>query len=84
MLEINQLFKDLAIELSTEDKSINIRLYNNKHVIDVNSNMMLYKVRKYKNEYCPNCHEPTLFCKIDTIFHKCLNCGFKVCKYCNK
>ena len=72
------------IKHSSEDKSINIRLYNNKHVIDVNSNMMLYKVRKYKNEYCPNCHEPTLFCKIDTIFHKCLNCGFKVCKYCNK
>ena len=69
------------IKHSSEDKSINIRLYNNKHVIDVNSNMMLYKVRKYKNEYCPNCHEPTLFCKIDTIFHKCLNCGFKVCKY---
>ena len=72
------------IKHSSEDKSINIRLYNNKHVIDVNSNMILYKVRKYKNEYCPNCHEPTLFCKIDTIFHKCLNCGFKVCKYCNK
>ena len=72
------------IKHSSEDKSTNIRLYNNKHVIDVNSNMMLYKVRKYKNEYCPNCHEPTLFCKIDTIFHKCLNCGFKVCKYCNK
>jgi hypothetical protein len=72
------------IKHSSEDKSINIRLYNNKHVIDVNSNMMLYKVRKYKNEYCLNCHEPTLFCKIDTIFHKCLNCGFKVCKYCNK
>ena len=72
------------IKHSSEDKSINIRLYNNKHVIDVNSNMMLYKVKKYKNEYCPNCHEPTLFCKIDTIFHKCLNCGFKVCKYCNK
>ena len=72
------------IKHNSEDKSINIRLYNNKHVIDVNSNMMLYKVRKYKNEYCPNCHEPTLFCKIDAIFHKCLNCGFKVCKYCNK
>ena len=72
------------IKHSSEDKSINIRLYNNKHVIDVNSNMMLYKMRKYKNEYCPNCHEATLFCKIDTIFHKCLNCGFKVCKYCNK
>ena len=72
------------IKHNSEDKSINIRLYNNKHVIDVNSNMMLYKMRKYKNEYCPNCHEATLFCKIDTIFHKCLNCGFKVCKYCNK
>ena len=72
------------IKYNSEDKSKNIRLYNNKHVIDVNSNKLLYKVIKIKDEYCPNCYEPTLFCKIDAIFHKCLNCGFKVCKYCNK
>lgn len=72
------------IKNNSVDNTNNIRLYSNKHVIDVNSNILLYKVRKYKDEYCPNCHEPTLFCKIDAIFHKCLNCGFKVCKYCNK
>ena len=72
------------IKQNCEEKYKNIRLYNNKHVIDVNSNINFYNVRKYKDEYCPNCHEPTLFCKIDGIFHKCLNCGFKICKYCNK
>ena len=72
------------IKQNCEEKYKNIKLYNNKHVIDVNSNINFYNVRKYKDEYCPNCHEPTLFCKIDGIFHKCLNCGFKICKYCNK
>ena len=72
------------IKQNCEEKYKNIRLYNNKFVIDVNSNINFYNVRKYKDEYCPNCHEPTLFCKIDGFFHKCLNCGFKICKYCNK
>ncbi len=69
---------DKKIKQNSEDKIKNIRLYNNKHVIDVNSNIMLFNVRKYKDEYCPNCHEPSLFCKTSTIFHKCLNCGFKI------
>ena len=71
------------IKQNSEDKIQNIRLYSNKHVFDINSNMMLYNVKKYKDEYCKKCNEPTLFCKADTIFYKCLNCGFKICKYCN-
>ena len=72
------------LKQNCEEKYKNMRFYNNKHVIDINSNINFYNSRKYKDEYCPNCHEPTLFCKINGIFHKCLNCGFKMCKYCNK
>jgi hypothetical protein len=66
------------------DKHKRIKLYNNRHVIDINSNIMLYNMKKYKDEYCSKCGEPALFCKTSTFFHKCLNCGFKICKYCNK
>ena len=70
------------IKHNLKDKKM--RLYSNKHVIDVNSNIMFYNIRKYKDEYCSKCGEPSLFCKTTTFFHKCLNCGFKICKYCNK
>ena len=66
------------------DKNKNIKSYTKNNVIDINSNIILYNVRKYKDEYCNNCHEKTIFFKTDTIFHKCLNCGIKICKYCNK
>ena len=70
------------IKHNLKDKKM--RLYSNKHVIDVNSNIMFYNIRKYKDEYCSKCGEPSLFCKTTTFFHKCLNCGYKCCKYCNK
>ena len=72
------------IKHNSIDKKKRIKLYNNKHVIDINSNIMLYNMSKYKDEYCPNCSEQTLFCHTSTLFNKCLNCGFKICKYCNK
>ena len=72
------------IKNNSEDKKRAIRLYNKKNVLDINSNIILFNSRKYKDEYCPKCYEQTLFLKTHTIFHKCLNCGFKICKYCNK
>ena len=66
------------------DKNNKIKMYNNNHVIDINSNIMLYNIKKYKDEFCSKCGEQSLFTKTTTSFHKCLNCGFKICKYCNK
>ena len=73
---------DILIAKFNNDK---IDSYNhNKNVIDINSNLTLYKVRKSKDEYCPNCHEHSLFRNNNLFFYKCLNCGNKICKYCNK
>ena len=59
-------------------------LYYKQNVIDVSSNLDLYYIRKSKDEYCPKCNEHCIFRKTNTFFYKCLNCGFKICKYCNK
>ena len=77
-------FFNAKIKQNSKNKNKNIRLYNNKNVIDINSNIMFYNVRKYKDDFCPKCHEPSVFTKTHTLFNKCLNCGYKMCKYCNK
>jgi len=59
-------------------------MYYKENVLDVNTNLTLYSVRKSKDEFCPNCHEHSLFIKTNSFFYKCLNCGHKICKYCNK
>ena len=70
--------------LIDKDNQEKIEMYNKENVLDVNTNSTLYSVRKSKDEYCPNCHEHSLFIKANTFFYKCLNCGHKICKYCNK
>ena len=38
--------------------------------------------KKSNNIFCPNCLSPELFTKTNNQFMKCLNCCYKVCKYC--
>ena len=75
-MPIMKLFKNK--EISRE------KLYYKRSVIDVSSNLDLYFIRKSKDQYCPKCNEPSVFRKTNAFFYKCLNCGFKICKYCNK
>ena len=37
---------------------------------------------KNKDIFCQKCLNPTLFTKINGYFIKCLNCDYKLCKYC--
>ena len=67
-----------------ENKFNNYIPYQNKNVFQYNPKLNLYKIKKLENEYCPKCHEPSLFCMTFTLFNKCLNCGYKSCKYCDK
>ena len=67
-----------------KDKSENLKLYSQKHVIDINSNENFFMYNKSKDIYCPSCYMPSLFTKTNTHFIKCLNCSYKICKYCLK
>ena len=62
----------------------NIKLYTQKHVIDINSNKNFFLYNKAKDIYCKKCLKPTLFTKTNTNFIICLNCRYKMCKFCLK
>ena len=61
-----------------------LKLYTQRHVLDINSNENFFMFNKFKNIYCPKCSEPALFTKIKGHFIKCLNCYHRICKYCLK
>ncbi len=61
-----------------------LKKYIHKHVLDINTNENFYVFNKQKNQFCPNCYENTLFGKNGTHFIKCLNCFYRICKYCQK
>ena len=67
-----------------ENKFNSLIIYQNKNVFQINSKLNLYKIKKLGNDYCPKCHEPSLFYMTFSFFNKCLNCGYKSCKYCDK
>lgn len=67
-----------------EDKIQNYDLYHRKNVLQVDSGISLPNIKKYEEEICPNCKENGLFCLLNTFYNKCLNCGYKSCKFCCK
>ena len=76
------ILKDTKLIFNTKIKSENLKFYSQNHVIDINSNEKLYIFNKNKDIYCQKCLNPTLFTKINGYFIKCLNCEYKLCKYC--
>ena len=84
----NNIFEEEKNTIVSEklyDNNINnLIAFQNKNVFKYNSKLNLYNIKKLGNEYCPKCHEPSLFCLTFNYFNKCLNCGYKCCKYCDK
>ena len=76
--------KDSKILFNSKMNNENIKIYSQKHVLDINSNEKFFMYKKNKDLYCYKCLKPTLFTKINGYFIKCLNCHFKICKYCLK
>ena len=72
------------ITLSSKNNENSIKMYSEKHVLDVNTNMNFFMFKKSKDIFCPKCLNPNLFSKTSNHFIKCLNCGNKICKYCLK
>ncbi len=64
--------------------SSQLKLYTQRHVIDINSNENFFMYFKIREQFCPICNEECLFSKTGTHFFKCLNCFHKFCKYCFK
>ena len=64
--------------------SKNLDKYQYSNVLDINKNNNLLNFIKHKDEFCPRCHEISLYQKTNSLFYKCLNCGYKICKYCYK
>ena len=76
--------KDTKIIFNSKVNNENIKFYTQKNVLDINSNEKIYMYKKNKDIYCNNCLKPTLFTKINGHFIKCLNCHYRICKYCFK
>jgi hypothetical protein len=62
----------------------NIKKYSVRHVFDIKKNINLQYFKKAKELFCPRCISPCLYSKTNNYFIKCLNCDYKVCKYCLK
>ena len=78
------ILKDTKITFNSKISYENMKLYTQKNVLDINSNEKIYMYKKNKDIFCYNCLQPTLFTKINGHFIKCLNCHYKICRYCFK
>ena len=74
----------INLKLGSEENDNNLKKYTDKHVVDINSNKNFFMFKKSKEIFCPKCLNPTLFSKTNNHFIKCLNCNYKICKYCLK
>ena len=73
-----------SVNYNSKNNENSIKMYSEKHVLDVNSNMTFFMFKKSKDIFCPKCLNPNLFSKTGNHFIKCLNCNNKICKYCLK
>jgi hypothetical protein len=61
-----------------------IKLYSQKHVLDVNTNNSFFLFNKAREHICSKCLEPALYGKNKKNYVKCLNCLNSICKFCMK
>jgi len=61
-----------------------IKLYSQKHVLDVNTNDSFFLYNKAREHICSKCLEPALYGKNKKNYVKCLNCLNSICKFCLK
>ena len=73
-----------SINLEQKYDESNVKMYSERHVLDISNNMNFYLYKKSKDIFCPKCLNPNLFSKTNNEFIKCLNCNYKICKHCLK
>ena len=77
----NNIYHKVSITEKSESK---IRFYRKESVIEIGSKNELMEIMSDKKCFCPNCFTDIAFYKTTTHFYKCLNCNYKICKYCHK
>lgn len=73
---------DKSIQKSTMADTM--KNFTKKHVFEVSNNETFLIMNKYKDMFCNNCYEPSLYGKLNANYIKCLNCMIKLCRYCMK
>ena len=76
--------KIIKAKIKSNINDENIKTYLKNNVLDINNNKILYNYHKSKDIFCSKCNKDALFSKASSYFLKCLNCGYRECKYCFK
>ena len=83
LLNVKTLVKVEKNKISEKSKN-KIKFYSRANILDLNSQNELMKIINDKKLLCPKCFNDIGFYETNTHFHKCLNCNYKICKYCYK
>jgi hypothetical protein len=63
---------------------LEVRVYTQRHVFDINTNDTFFNYNKTKDRFCIKCGEPSLYGRTGKTYVKCLNCYNTICKFCMK
>jgi hypothetical protein len=80
-LEAEDIQEMAKIKSNTQ---LEVRVYTQKHVFDINTNDTFFNYNKTKDRFCIKCGEPSLYGRTGKTYVKCLNCYNTICKFCMK
>jgi hypothetical protein len=78
------LFKKNQTEINKDNKIDEIKVYTQKHILDINTNENFLLYNKTKEQFCQKCTEASLYGRTGKTYVKCLNCFNTICKFCMK
>lgn len=67
-----------------DSKYDEVRVYTQKHILDINNNDNFLLYNKTKEHFCQKCTEASLYGRTGKTYVKCLNCFNTFCKFCMK
>jgi hypothetical protein len=69
---------------SRDTKFEEVKVYTQKHILDINNNDNFLLYNKTKELFCQKCTEASLYGRTGKTYVKCLNCFNTICKFCMK
>ena len=69
---------------SRDSKIEEVKVYTQKHILDINTNDNFLLYNKTKELFCQKCMEASLYGRTGKTYVKCLNCFNTICKFCMK